>query len=375
VQDALAGQPGVRLPCIIRVLGLVLFGDGRCWWVPLLLAGGACAFYLNNLLRLNVSGGRLWYNLAVPAEVAANAYFGYRFCRAGCIAQLVRTVAGPHGVSEGDATRALRWCAWIAAGACAAMIGWVSWLEGSFGAGRHSAGFVATEAAAYTCTFLPMFYLCALWLWTNWLFWRAGRGVVARGITASSVAQQHAGAAVFGLLDEMQAASQVWTGNHAVRAVTTVVMAEAQLQYGGDHPNYQNFSFTLAAVLFLGVLATAAAPGYVSTCFYEEVQRKLAAVAHHSGDGDGSGSSSCGELSAPPSKDTPTALMQRIAAASSGAGMHFAGIPMTVGKAVTVAMAVFYVTRFFAMPACLTPSELPPAPPWWNGTAVVHAQL
>ena len=185
---------------------------------------------------------------------------------------------------------------------------------------------------------------------------------------------------MFGLLDEMQAASQVWTANHAVRAVTTVVMAEAQLQYGGDHPHYQNFSFTLAAVLFLGVLATAAAPGYVSTCFYEEVQRKLAAVAHHSGDGDGSGSSSCGELSAPPSpsKDTPTALMQRIAAASSGAGMHFAGIPMTVGKAVTVAVAVFYVTRFFAMPACLTPSELPRRHRGGTvrpGTAVVRAQL
>jgi hypothetical protein len=58
--------------------------------------------------------------------------------------------------------------------------------------------------------------------------------------------------------------------------------------------------------------------------------------------------------------------------------MHFAGIPMTVEKAVTVATVVFYVTRYFATPACLSLSELPPPPapqPWWNGTAVVHARL
>ena len=45
--------------------------------------------------------------------------------------------------------------------------------------------------------------------------------------------------------------------------------------------------------------------------------------------------------------DNPTALMQRIAAAGSGTGMHFAGIPMTVEKAFTVGTILFYLTRYF----------------------------
>ena len=72
-------------------------------------------------------------------------------------------------------------------------------------------------------------------------------------------------------------------------------------------------------------------------------------------------------MSAP--KDTPTALMQRIAAASSGTGMHFAGIPMSAQK------AIFYLTKYFATTAGEVVCKLPPAPPqpWWNGTAVVFA--
>jgi hypothetical protein len=221
----------------------------------------------------------------------------------------------------------------------------------------------------FACLNLSMFYLCALWLWTNWIFWRAGRGLVARGITASSVAQRRAGAAVFGLLDEMRSASRVWTVNHGVRAVTTVAMAEMRLQLFSEQPHFRDYHFAFAAVLFLAVLSTAAAPGYVTTDFYLEVQTKLAAVADHTDD-DGDGGGSCEELGSPPPKDTPTALMQRIAAAGSGAGMHFAGIPMTVEKAVTVATVVFYVTEHLATPACLTEP-----PPWWNGTAVVHAHL
>ena len=78
-------------------------------------------------------------------------------------------------------------------------------------------------------------------------------------------------------------------------------------------------------------------------------------------------------MSAP--KDTPTALMQRIAAASSGTGMHFAGIPMSAQKAATVGTAIFYLTKYFATTAGEVVCKLPPAPPqpWWNGTAVVFA--
>jgi hypothetical protein len=358
-------QAALRLPCVVRVLNLVLFGDGRHWWLPVLLTGGTCAYYLSAVLRFNQSGALMWYDLAAVVEITVNTYFGYRFCRAGRITELVRTVAEPHGVTEGDAARTLAWCAWIAIAACAAIRVWAAWLDSTDVGGLRAADGVAVYTYAYLC----MFYLCSLWLWTNWLFWRAGRGAVGRSISASSVAQWRADAAVFGLLDEMRSASRVWTTNHAVRAVTTVVLAEARLQFGSENPNVaylvlsatpkfqRAFNVTAAAALFLLVLSTAAAPGYVTTDFYREVQRKLATVVatvpHQTDDGGGGdGGSDDGSC------ERSSACRRR-----------------SRTKAVTVATLIFYLTRHFATPACLSLDELPAPPPWWNGTAVVHAHL
>jgi hypothetical protein len=239
-----------------------------------------------------------------------------------------------------------------------------------------------------TYAYLVTWYLCVLWLWTNWLFWCAGRRVIKHEITASSVAQRRAGATVFGLLNEMQSASRVWTANHAVRAVTTVALAEAflQLAHGDDSPQFQALSYSFATVLFFIVLATAAAPGFVTTSFCAGCQHQLGAVAHggdddddddgddddDDDDGDGDDDDDgycCEEPGMQQPKDTPTALMQRIAATRSGTGMHFAGIPMTVEKAVTMATAIFYLTRYFAKP--VPGGAQPQRQPWWNGTAVV----
>jgi hypothetical protein len=184
------------------------------------------------------------------------------------------------------------------------------------------------------------------------------------------VEQGQASAAVFGLLDEMRSASRVWTVNHAVRIASTVIMAESLLQLTLWHISKHHSAeliagdISAAAVLFLAVLATAAAPGYVTTSFYESTQTKLAALAH-AGQATAESADADEECCMLPPQDTPTALMQRISAAGSGAGMHFAGVPMTVEKAIAVATAIFYVTRYFATP------EAAPGP-WWNGTAVVN---
>jgi hypothetical protein len=372
-----AGQSAVlQLPCIVRVLNLVLFGEGRCWAMPVLLLVIMVAKDFLHFkapgdagmdLRFH-AGAVTWSNSAIAAEFTANLYFGYRFCRRDRITQLVHSVAASRGVTERYAMRALGRCVWTAvATAVAALVGWVLWMPERVGANAPAttvAGYVIGVATSY----LAMLYLCALWLWTNWLFWRAGRSVVERGITANSVVQRRASVAVFGLLDEMRSVSQVWTVNHAVRAVTTVNIAESELQLGNEYPGGRAYAFTVAAVLLLVVLATAAAPGYVTTSFYKEVQCKLAAVAHADAD------DSDGELGFQHPKDTPTALMQRIAAAGCGTGMQFAGIPMTVEKTITVATIIFYFTRYFATPACAASCvrELTTPQPWWNGTAVVY---
>jgi hypothetical protein len=372
----------VRLPWVVRVLNLVLFGNGRCWALPLLLGGGELVFALYaTLFEPNVYTGALTgtaytayvlSNIAMGMEAAVNAYFGYHFCRAGHIAHLVR-IAERHGITERDAMRVLGRCAWAAATASAA------WLvsNGAAGASADTTLSVAASMLENAYVNFAMLYPLALWLWINYLFWHAGRHVVTHCISTSSVEQGQASAAVFGLLDEMRSASRVWTVNHAVRIASTVILAESLLHLAlwriskhhvlAGHPTDAKqiaVDISAAAVLILAVLATAAAPGYVTTSFYESTQTKLAALAH-AGQATAESAGADEECQMLPPQDTPTSLMQRISAAGSGAGMHFSGVPMTVEKAIAVATAIFYVTRHFAMP------EAAPVP-WWNGTAVVN---
>jgi hypothetical protein len=342
--DRGGGGPEVKLPRVARALNLVLFGDGQYWVLPLLLGGGSVVGGLSSI-ALQASVLKLVLNVAAAVEAATNAYFGYSYCRAGRISRLVRTAAEPHSSAEHDATRALGRFAWGTAAVTGTLM--AGWQYANYTPEQISP-WPVWSSLAVGYTLLSTIYLSALWLWCNWLFWRAGRGVVARGISASSVAQRRAGRAVFGLLDEMRLASRVWAINHAVRAVTMITVAEALVQSGEAQASVRVAAYSGAAVLFLVVLATAAAPGFVTTDFYENLQRRLAAVAH---DGDEGGLGGDEELGKPPPRDTPTALMQRIAAAGSGAGMHFAGIPMTVEKSVKVAVLVLYLTKYFAMPA------------------------
>jgi hypothetical protein len=352
-KDALLGQPAVRLPWIVRVLNLVLFGDGRFCVVPLLLGGTTCSFWLfwaskSSYWWVNDTGMppstiSVWVNLAVAAETAVNTYFGFRFCCAGRVMQLAREVGEPHGVIECDAMRVLGRGAWAAAAASVAFVGWAVVVGMGYGTGESKLALIVANAIANTITLSAVTYLCALWLWTNWLFWRAGRSIVARDITVLSVAQRRAGGAVFRLLDAMRLVSQVWSVNHAVRTVTMVVWAVTLELSAREFPDWAGVNWAWFALIIAVVLVTAAVPGYVTTDFYEGVLNKLAEIAHADVDAD----AQRGELQEPRDM-APTALMQRVAAARAGKGMHFAGVPMTVEKAVTVATVVFTVTKFFA---------------------------
>jgi hypothetical protein len=365
--DGGGGGSEVQLPCVVLVLNFVMFGGGKYWGVPLLFGGGLCAAFLYTAYAsIGDASSSVWMEIAQAVEVAVNAYFGYGFCRDARITQLVREVAAPHGVAERDAMRALGRWAWAAVAVAAMGVGLWAW-------GVISGGYTTFEWHASvignTYIYLGMIYLCALWLWTNWLFWRAGRSVISCSVTASSVAQWQASSAVFGLLDAMRSASQVWAVNHAVRAVTTVACAEAMVHFLSlppetmaewhHHVRGLRLAYTSAvALFFLVVLATAAAPGHVTTDFYKAVLGKLAdlhsggKLADSGGGGSGDGDDCCGvsggRCVVPPPKDTPTALMQRIAAARAGKGMHFAGVPMTVEKAISVGWVVYYLTKYFA---------------------------
>ena len=113
-------------------------------------------------------------------------------------------------------------------------------------------------------------------------------------------------------------------------------------------------SYWVAGIMFVVVWSTAAIPAYVSEHYYASVQRKLAAVAH----------ATTIQSTTEPQDVASTALMQRVAAAKSGTGMHFAGVPMSVEKAVSVGTVLFYLTRYAAAhPESVSHTQYPtPAP-------------
>jgi hypothetical protein len=338
----------LRLPCHINFLNMLLFGNGKYWGIPLLLQGTVCGYSMwFAVRRFTADGPDAWYDLSIFVEGAVNAHFGYMFCRSRQIAQLIIT----HGsvdprrgrVATPDALRALSVCGWCAVAATSVIVATraLSYAFGDDQLVQPNPTAVFVDAFANAMGYLPVFCLCAWWAWTNWLFWRAGRNLVAHGLTACSVADGNANTSIFGLLGTMRSSSNVWAVNHAVRAITTTMAAEAELQLAGRKIGTSDtVEYSIAAVLFLIVLATAAAPGFVTSDFEGQVQRQLASVALDD-------PVRRLDYDSQPNKDTPTALMQRLAASRHCTGMNFAGVPMTVQKALAVGTAIFYLVRYF----------------------------
>jgi hypothetical protein len=89
------------------------------------------------------------------------------------------------------------------------------------------------------------------------------------------------------------------------------------------------------------------------TDFYGKVQQQLAGIAGDEGAGEqeGGGVGDQGEsivlLWSKEAEVAATALMQRVAAVKGEAGLHFAGVPMTIQKAITVGTAIVYLSQYF----------------------------
>ena len=78
---------------------------------------------------------------------------------------------------------------------------------------------------------VQIFYLCAYWLWSNWIFYIATKDAVAHSLAADDVAAQRASKTVYNLMECMHWVSRVWTVNHGIRVVTTLAMATSDLRY------------------------------------------------------------------------------------------------------------------------------------------------
>ena len=88
---------------------------------------------------------------------------------------------------------------------------------------------------------------------------------------------------------------------------------------------------------------TAAAPALVSETFLGCAMRRLGSLANEP----------YARPDAPPDDgrtprghDTPTALMQRLASSKDFVGLHFAGVPMTMQKAVSVGTLILLMLHY-----------------------------
>eukprot|EP00494_Astrolonche_serrata_P026302 UN26563 len=91
---------------------------------------------------------------------------------------------------------------------------------------------ILSGIGAFWCWILGfgmIFYLCTLWLWTNWIYWRASHYFVKNRIDISFVADNTISKEMFTLLKQMGDESKFWAINHAIRFITTVIVAAVSM--------------------------------------------------------------------------------------------------------------------------------------------------
>jgi hypothetical protein len=232
-----------------------------------------------------------------------------------------------------------------------------------------------------------MVYLCLLWLWTNCLLHGAAQRWIDQ-VDAQSImgkpGRSDAGQEFMQLLRRMREVSSIWASNHAMRLLTTTVSATAALAsykalnvMEGSRTQEKNFWLTSAILSYIVVWVTAAAPGYVSDKLFDGLQRKIASIMLRSvedtasatgnamTDGDIEnqwnqhtqeqggvtkvvGASGEDDLDRPDQEQQALfrkcmLLMQSAQALEGREGMHFAHVPMSTTRALTVGTVLGYL--------------------------------
>jgi hypothetical protein len=203
----------------------------------------------------------------------------------------------------------------------------------------------------------------------NWILHRAAQNWVQYRLDADSVlgvGGRGAGKELWEILEQMKEVSSVWAKNHAVRLVTTTALASAMLarvEYGirGDCGSYDCpshsiviFYLIIAASLYLFVWVTAAAPGYITDALFSSIHRKLYKMWPEAADGKIPVPSvlpvlaPCQQQPHPltPLEAKATVLMHRVHYLQDREGMHFAFVPMSLARAITVGTVLGYAIVF-----------------------------
>jgi hypothetical protein len=357
----------VLLPAPVKLLHWILLAQGSRWpRLQLLITYGAvvgwttyCA--LPEILawrktRSNIDLLNAVINLLFGLETVVNAFFCYEFCQHNRLQRLIAWATA----RQDD----------FAPLVSLLKVSWGGWTCYLLFAGHFIQSNVV-NGLLLSLSYGLMFYLCLLWLWMNWVIHTAAQYWVHHRLDADSVlgvGGRDAAKELWEILKHMKEVSSIWAKNHAVRFIITTASATAMLmlteyQMHGDCgdggsgpaaatdqrcPSYFFMAWQLATAVLLYILVwlTAAVPGYITDMLFTSLHRKLYIMMLPEPDTD---------IETPPTRQphplTPleakaTALMHRAHYLQGREGMHFACVPMSLARAITIGTVLGYTIAF-----------------------------
>jgi hypothetical protein len=299
-------------------------------------------------------------------EAIVNAFLCYEFCQHKRLQRLITWATAQQRENLTSPVASLRKFAWG---------GWAAYLLfGGFYAGALIdtwKGLPLWSTVAYILltplAFGLMFYLCILWLWMNWVIHTTAQHWVQHRLDADSVlgvGGRDAGKELWEILGQMKEVSSLWAKNHAVRLVTTTAYATTLAAVlSGERRNAPHsaiawWQMATTASLYVLVWLTAAVPGYVTDLLFSSLRRKLYTMWPEPDAGPIGGQMPPTSVlpvltprqrqphSLTPLEARATALMQRAHFLQGREGMHFAFLPMTLARAITVGTVLGYAIVF-----------------------------
>jgi hypothetical protein len=377
-------DPNVPLPAHVKLLHWVLFAQGSRWpRLQLITTYGLYFAWQAQIIWDALSVNRSRHNLVsvfgsslLLLETIVNAFLCYKLCKHN---QVQRLIKWANSQQSGDITspisslRKVAWGGWVVLLLAGVFYSYVSisdymvvnWIE--------SAVMLTFGSVMPTLAFGMLFYLCFLWFWMNWVLHTAAQHWVQHRLDADSVlgvGGKDAGKELWEILAQMKEVSSMWANNHAARLVTTtgiatafLILAEYELhgdcgidECGSDEPGIVS-QLAVAAMMYTMVWLMAAVPGYITDMLFSNLHRKLYMMRlvpdTNQVDGQIPATSTGLPVLAPqqlqpltPLEAKATALMQQAHHLQGREGMHFAFVPMSLARAITVGTVLGYTIAF-----------------------------
>jgi hypothetical protein len=309
-------------------------------------------------------------NFLLVLETIANAFLCYKLCKHNQVQRLIKWANSQQSEDITSPISSLRKVAWG---------GWVMLLLffGAYSAigmptlivGSVNVLSLVGSVFGLLCVVL-LFYLCFLWLWMNWILHTAAQYWVQHRLDADSVlgvGGRDAGKELWEILAQMKEVSSIWANNHVVRLITTTGIATAFLMLAeyelhgdcgtdGCGINEPGIVIVLqlgvAAMMYTMVWLMAAVPGYITDMLFSNLHRKLYMMRldpdTNQVDGQIPAASVLPVLTPQqlhpltPLEAKATALMQQAHHLQGREGMHFAFVPMSLARAITVGTVLGY---------------------------------